>query len=187
MTKRQDGPTVAADPAPKYAFKGARPLADIVGGALTVACRRRGFATVDIVAHWPDIVGPAYAQCTSPDRLSWAKRPKGLITEDEHEPAVLTVRCSGAAALRFTHELPQVVERINMFFGYRCVGRIKILQLPVARVEKPRRPTLGPISREAEASVRAAAEGFEDEALRAAIERLGLAVAGRAARPVKAR
>jgi hypothetical protein len=167
-----------------YRPRGPRPLADIVGRALAPACRKRGFATVDLIAHWPDIVGPAYAETTAPDRLSWPRRPPGLITEEEHEPATLTVRCSGAASLRLTHELPQVIERINMFFGYRCVGRIRLMQLPVVRLETRPRPRLGPVSPEAEAKVRAAAQGIADEPLRAAVERLGRAVAGRAARPI---
>lgn len=161
------------------AYRGVRPLADIVGAALAPACRKRGFATVDLIAHWPDIVGPAYAASTQPDKLSWARRPKGLVTEEEHEPATLTVRCTGAAALRLTHELPLVIERINMFFGFRCVGRIKLVQLPVVRVDRPRRPVPGPVAPEAREEVRRLTADFADDGLRAAVERLGLAVAAR--------
>lgn len=165
-----------ADIPDAFRLRGARPLADVVARALTPACRRRGFATVDLVAHWPDIVGPAYAETTAPDRLSWSRRPPGLVTEEQHEPALLTVRCTGAAALRFTHDLPQVIERINMFFGYRCVGRIKLVQLPVARIERRPRPRPPAVSPEAEARVRASAAGIDDDGLRAAVERLGRAV-----------
>lgn len=156
--------------------RGARPLADILGQALSPVVRKRGFATLDLVAHWPDIVGPAYAESTAPDRLTWGRRPPGLVAEEQHEPATLTVRCTGAAALRFTHELPQVVERINMFFGYRCVGRVKLVQLPVARMARRARPRLAAISPETEARVRSEAEGIADDGLRAAVERLGRAV-----------
>ena len=90
---------------PAFVYKGVRPLADIIAAPLSAACRKRGFATLDLVAHWPDIVGPAYAETTAPDQLSWPRRPKGLIDEEEHEPAVLTVRCSGAAAMRLADKL----------------------------------------------------------------------------------
>jgi hypothetical protein len=93
------------------------------------------------------------------------------------------MRCAGGVALRLTHELPQVIERINTFFGYRCVGRIKLVQLPVPRPEKKVRPKLAPITPEVEAEVRAAASGIEDEGLRAAVERLGRAIAGRSGEP----
>ena len=132
-----------------------------------------------MIACWPDIVGPLYAESTQPDKLSWTRRPKGLIAEEEHEPATLTVRCSGAAALRLAHELPLVIERINTFFGYRCVGRIKLIQLPVLRVDRSRRPKPAPVSEEARAKVRDIADGFVDDGLRAAVERLGLAIASR--------
>lgn len=164
--------------------RGPRPLADIVGAALSPACRRRGFATADLVSHWPDIVGPSYALSTSPDRLSWPKKPKGVIDEDDHEPGTLTVRCSGAAALRFTHDAPQVIERINMFFGFRCVGRIKVLQLPVPRIERRARPKLAPVDPAVREAVATAASGIADDGLRAAVERLGLAVAARAKAPL---
>lgn len=165
------------------AFRGVRPLADIVGGALAPACRRRGFATVDLVAHWGDIIGPSYADCTAPERLSWPRRPAG-VGDDEHDPALLTLRCSGGVALRLTHELPQVIERINMFFGYRCVGRIRIVQLPVHRIERRRPPPPVRLTVDEERKIAAAAAGIEDGALRAAVERLGRAVAARAARPI---
>jgi hypothetical protein len=175
---------MAKDLIPARAFKGARPLADIVGRALTPACRKRGFATVDLVSHWADIVGAPYAESTQPEKLSWSRRPPGLITEEEHEPAVLTLRCTGAVSLRLTHELPQVIERINMFFGYRCVGRIKLVQLPLARLERRSRPRLGPVSPADEAKVRAAAAGIADDGLRAALERLGRAVAASSSPPI---
>lgn len=163
--------------AKRFRPRGPRPLADIVGAALSPVCRRRGFATADLVSHWPDIVGPAYARSTSPDRLVFPRKPKGVIDEDVFEPGTLTVRCSGAAALRFTHDAQQVIERINMFFGFRCVGRIRILQLPVPQPVRRPRPVLGPVSAQAQAAVKEAAAGIADDGLRAAVERLGMAVA----------
>lgn len=168
----------------RFVPRGPRPLADILGGALTPVCRRRGFASVDLISHWPDIVGPSYARTTSPDRLVWPRRPKGLIDEEEHQPADLSVRCTSGAAFRLIHEMDQVVERINTFFGYRLVGRIRILALPPVSFERPARPVPGPVSDAAAARVDALAAGIEDAGLRAAVARLGRAVAGdRASRP----
>lgn len=163
---------------PAFVYKGVRPLADIIAAPLNAACRKRGFATLDLVAHWPDIVGPVYAETTAPDQLSWPRRPKGLIEEEEHEPAVLTVRCSGAAAMRLTLEAPQLIERINTFFGYRLVGRLKPLQLPPVKIGPRPRPKPGQLSPEAEARVQTLAAGIADDGLKAAVERLGRAVSG---------
>lgn len=161
---------------PAFVYKGVRPLADIIAAPLSAACRKRGFATLDLVAHWPDIVGPAYAETTAPDQLSWPRRPKGLIEEEVHEPAVLTVRCSGAAAMRLTLEAPQLIERINTFFGYRLVGRLKPLQLPPVRIGPRPRPRPVQLTPEAEKRVQTLASGIADDGLKAAVERLGRAI-----------
>lgn len=163
---------------PAFVYKGVRPLADIIAAPLSAACRKRGFATLDLVAHWPDIVGPAYAETTAPDQLSWPRRPKGLIGEEEHEPAVLTVRCSGAAAMRLTLEAPQLIERINTFFGYRLVGRLRPLQLPPVKIGPRPRPRPAQLSPEAEARVQTLVAGIADDGLKAAVERLGRAIGG---------
>ena len=163
---------------PAFVYKGVRPLADIIATPLSAACRKRGFATLDLVAHWPDIVGPAFAETTAPDQLSWPRRPKGLIDEEEHEPAVLTVRCSGAAAMRLTLEAPQLIERINTFFGYRLVGRLRPLQLPPVKIGPRPRPRPVQLSPEAEARVESLAAGILDDGLKAAVERLGRAISG---------
>lgn len=163
---------------PAFVYKGARPLADIIAEPLSAACRKRGFATLDLVAHWPDIVGPALAETTAPDQLAWPRRPKGLIEEETHEPAVLTVRCTGAAAMRLSLEAQLVIERINTFFGYRVVGRIRPLQLPPVRLGPKPRPKPMPLSAEAERRVCELSAGIADDGLKAAVERLGRAVSG---------
>jgi hypothetical protein len=168
---------------PDFVARGARPLADIIGAALGPACRRRGFSTLDLISHWPDVVGPAFADCTAPDKLSWPRRPAGLVEEENHEPALLTVRCTGAAALRLSHEAGLVVERINTFFGYRLVGRIRVLQLPPVRLDRPRKVKPAPLPPEVEAKVRVSAAGIVETPLREAVERLGRAVAGESRSP----
>lgn len=158
--------------------KGARPLADLVGDRIAPACRKRGFASADLIAFWPDIVGPLYRDCTQPERLSW---PRRLADggEEAFEPAVLTVRCMGARAVLFQHEAPVVVERINATFGYRAVASIRIVQKPV---EPRRRVGLAPapvVDAATAAAIAEATSGVADPGLREALERLGRAVKGR--------
>lgn len=161
--------------------RGARPLADIIGAALAPACRKRGFTTVDLVAHWPDIIGGVYAGTTQPDKLAWPRLPKGVESETS-EPATLTLRCAPSVALRLQHELPVVMERINMFFGWKAVGRIKLLQTPLRRPAPHARPRPGPLLPADAARVTATCAPIADDDLRAAVERLGRAVAQRTGR-----
>jgi hypothetical protein len=148
-----------------------RPLADLVGNALQSAFKRQGFAAVDIISHWEDIVGPELASRTEPLRLVWPRR------EDPFSTGTLTVRVEGAYALELQHLTPVVIERVNRYFGWACVGRIAIRQGPVTR--KARKPGL-PLEPPAEvvAEVKEGLGEFEDEELKASLARLGAMVKG---------
>lgn len=155
----------------------ARPLADYIASLVTPAARRRGFATADVIALWAEIVGPGYADCTQPERLSWPRR-LGNGGEDEFEPATLIVRVSGARALLFQHEVPVIVERINAAFGYAAIGRIRIVQRPIdLGRKKPKLPKRRLAAAE-EAHIKDLVGEIENEALREALARLGRAIRG---------
>jgi hypothetical protein len=163
---------------PKTTFKQgrARPLADLVDGTLQAVFARQGFAAVDIVSHWEDIVGPELANRTEPMRLVWPRR------DDPDSSGTLTVRVEGAYALELQHLAPQVMERVNRYFGWACVGRMAIRQGPVTR--RTRAPDL-PVEPPAEV-VTAVAETlgeFEDEDLKASLARLGALVKAGVTRP----
>jgi hypothetical protein len=160
--------------------RGARAVGDLLGDVLSPAARRRGFASVDIIAHWAEIVGPAYADVTQPERLLWSRRLEDG-GEDGFVPATLVVRCEGPRALLLQHELPVLVERINAMFGYAAVDRIRIVQRPIARPAVQRAPRLRALSIAEERRIALAVEGIEDEGLRAALERLGRGLIGRKA------
>jgi hypothetical protein len=148
-----------------------RPLADLVGGTLQSAFARQGFAAVDIISHWEDIVGPELASRTEPLRLVWPRR------EDPFSTGNLTIRVEGAYALELQHLSPVVIERVNRYFGWACVGRITIRQGPVAR--KARKPDLPPEPpAKAIAEVEQGLGEFEDEELKTALARLGAMVKG---------
>ncbi|MEJ1157819.1 DUF721 domain-containing protein [Prosthecomicrobium sp. N25] len=157
--------------------RGPKPVADLIADLMKPAARRRGFASVDLVAYWADIVGPAYADCTRPERLSWPKRIEDG-GEQAYEPATLTVACEGARALLFQHEAADIARRINAVFGFTAVGRIRIVQKPVVRIEVKRAPALRPLGGSEEAALAASLDGIADEGLRAALDRLGRAVKG---------
>ena len=150
-------------------------VGDLVDDLLSPAARKRGFASIDLIKHWAEIVGPAYADVTQPERLSWPRRLEDG-GEDGFEPAMLTVRCEGPRALLLQHEVPVLIERINAAFGYAAVGRIRIVQRPIARPEVLRGARLRALSPAEEKRLKGNVEGIEDEGLRAALERLGRGV-----------
>jgi hypothetical protein len=154
----------------------AKPLADLIGGTLQSAFARQGFAAVDIITHWEDIVGPELAGRTEPVRLIWPRR------EDPESTGILTIRAESAYAIELQHLTPIVIERVNRYFGWRCVGRIAIRQGPVARRQTAPDLPLEPTP-EAVAAVEQSLGRFEDEGLKSALARLGALVRSGVTRP----
>jgi hypothetical protein len=149
-----------------------RPLADLVNRCLGDVFARQGFASADIVIHWPDIVGPEVAAHAEPMQLKWPRMPRG--GDEEAGPATLVLRVEGPAAVEIQHLAGVILERVNRFYGWRAVDRIALRQAPLARRAKPR-PASGP-SADAVAKVAATLPDIADESLRAALARLGAAI-----------
>jgi hypothetical protein len=149
-----------------------RPLADLVNRCLGDVFARQGFASADIVTHWPDIVGPEIAAHAEPMQLKWQRTPHG--SDEEAGPATLVLRVEGPAAIEIQHLAGVILERVNRFYGWRAVDRIALRQAPLARRAKPRRAS-GP-SADAVANVAATLPDIADESLRAALARLGAAI-----------
>jgi hypothetical protein len=150
-------------------MSGFRPLGRAVPALANKALGRKGMAFAGLLGDWPSVAGPEWAACMIPVRLSFPPR--------QREQATLHVRLSGSAAVEVQHAEPQIVERINAWFGYRAVARLKLVQAPLPTA--PRRPPARQVSAQAAAAVTEAVAAIEDPELRAALERLGCAVAGR--------
>ncbi len=146
------------------------------------AFRRRGFAgggeaSVRVVTDWAEIVGPALARDSLPERLTYARGAESGGT--------LRIRAAGPLALELQHLEPLVIERINGYFGYRAVARLAFVQAPAgfaARRAPPAPPP--PPSREEAERLDRSLSGFEDGPLRDALAGLGRAVLARGRGPV---
>lgn len=98
----------------------ARNIADLMPEIGRAAFRRFGFVQSSIVTRWPDIVGDRYAEVTAPESLRF---PHG-----KREGGTLHLTVSGAHAPMLQHIEPELIARVNRFFGYRAVERIRMSQ-----------------------------------------------------------
>lgn len=149
-----------------------REVGRLLGTILDPAARRRGFAQASLLADWPTIVGPALARRCQPVRVDYAPgRRRG---------GTLLVQTSGAAALEVQHGAPQILERVNGYFGFPAVRQLRLLQMP-ARVPPPPPPRVEPraLRPEEEAALASAVGDVGDEQLRTALLALGRAMRGR--------
>jgi hypothetical protein len=151
--------------------RGAVAVGALVGPVIAPLTAKRGFATADLIAAWPEIVGAAWADITAPERIAW---PRG--GSEEAEPGVLHLRVDGPRAILVQHELPQILERINAFFGYRAVGSVRLLQGPVATRKAPAPLAAAALAPETEAVLKEQLSAVEDDRLKAALDRLGRGV-----------
>lgn len=148
-----------------------RALAGILPALTGKALGRRGLAFGGLLAEWPSIVGARMADRTAPFRI--------VFPHGQRENAVLHLRVATAVALDLQHLEPQIVERINGFFGYRAVARLKLIHATLARpkqaVQRPR-----PLTPTETAAIDAAAGTIADADLGEALARFGrtLAAAG---------
>ena len=147
-----------------------RPLSAFAGATLNDALKRQGFASVEIVARWADIVGAEIAAHSEPLKINWPRQDN----EETAEPATLILRVEGPAAIEIQHLSSVILERVNQFFGWRAIGRLALRQAPLKR----RAPKAAPPPPDPAAAARIAESlpQIEDEDLRQALARLGAAI-----------
>lgn len=130
------------------------------------AFRKFGFVQHAVVSRWSEIVGDRYARVSAPESIRF---PQGKRAE-----GVLNLVVSGAHAPMMQHIAPEIVERVNRFFGYTAVAR---LQIRHGEVKKPKPaappPELKPLTAEMGESLR----GIVDPELKAVLEALASGVA----------
>lgn len=76
---------------------------------------RRRLTEGALALDWPQIVGEDIARLCRPGKISPARG--GGVTS-------LELLTRPAAALELTHLVPQLLERINRYFGYAYIGRL---------------------------------------------------------------
>jgi hypothetical protein len=134
------------------------------------AFARHGFAQLDVLGHWAEIVGPELALACRPERIRW---PRGEGEDRQKRGGTLTVEAAPGRALDIQHETPHMRERINGFFGYGAIAEIKIKQGSWGEtVSAPSRP---PLPGDAAAALDGRTAGIPDDGLRDAVKRLGRA------------
>jgi len=158
----------------------------------SVTARRRlgevaaghGFAEPQVLLRWAEVVGAHLAGLCEPVKVTYP-RGQGL-------GAALVVRAPGARAPEVEHLGPRIVERVNQFYGYRAITRIKVVQTTgpapnfgsgLAEGQSPFLGTDAPNEPTPEAAAEAAelARAVRDEGLRAALTRMGAHVLSRRA------
>ncbi len=133
----------------------ARAISDLMPEIGRTAFRRFGFVQSSVVTRWPEIVGERHARVCAPEAIRFAPGAKAdgildLVVVPAHAPMI-------------QHVIPEIIERVNRFFGYSAVARVKIRQggvkLPSAEKSAAQPPSLRPIPIELGESLRDIGDG----------------------------
>lgn len=147
-------------------------------GQIGRATAKRGLTETRLVTEWAEIVGPEAGAATVPVRISHAGRQLG---------GTLLLRAAPGRGPEVEMMAPQIVERVNACFGYRAVGRLRLTQEMAPGFAEAARgfdlsgAPAGPSGEDRERIAGKVATVAPPD-LRAALERLGLAIAARGRR-----
>lgn len=151
-----------------------RQIADLMPDIGRAAFRKFGFVQSSIVTRWQEIVGAHYAAISAPESIRFpvGKKAGGTLQ--------LTVMSGHAPMIQ--HALPDIVDRVNRFFGYAAVAKVALRQGDIRPAQPERRPpprNLKPIPVELGDSLR----DIGDPELRAVLESLAQGIANSSGLP----
>lgn len=149
---------------------GMRAIGATVDGLTKPLFEERGFRDAALLNQWETIAGHVLAEHTSPGKISYpgGQRRDGTLH--------LTVS-SSALAIELQHLEPQLLERVNTYFGYKAVARLRIVQGPLPQRRDNTSKPAPPLSTEKEAELTERVAKVADEELRTALRNLGVAIA----------
>ena len=148
----------------------AKPLSLLLSEVFSDAYARQGFAARELVTRWAEIAGPEIAAHSEPLKIQWPRPVEG----QPQQPATLVLRVEGPMALEIQHASDVILQRVNRFFGWSAIGRLALRQAPLSRRAPPaasRAPDPKSVAQVAETLT-----SVEDDALRAALARLGASI-----------
>ena len=159
-------------PPRRTSTKGFKRTDSLLSGQIRTASESRGFAQSRLLTQWSEIAGPETAAIAHPVEVSYGRGGIG---------ATLTLLTTGANAPMLEMQKEQLRTKVNAVYGYNAISRIRITQTaatgfsegkvdfahkPKVSGAKPHNPALRQKATEA-------ARPVTDDALRAALARLG--------------
>lgn len=144
---------------------GLRPVAALVPALSRQAIGRKALHLANLLEYWADVVGAEIACHTTPLRIRGGR---------DGQPATLELAVSASYAPIWQHAEPQLLARINDYFGGNPrIGRVALKQQSRPETRRHVRRNVGA------AAARDLSENvakIDDPELRNALERLGLAI-----------
>jgi len=140
-------------------------LSQLTRSMLGPIFRKQGFARQEIVTRWEAIVGESLGQYSQPERISFPRNAR--------QGGTLFVRVEGAFALELQHRSPEILERLNTYFGYGAVEKLVIHQGPLAHKKNKHKDKPPQLSESEQAKLDKVILATKDDRLKDALRRIG--------------
>ena len=162
----------------------AKAIGAYVAKLIDPIARARGFAMTSLLSEWPAVVGEELARFTAPEKVVWPRRSEDREAASPQsawrtDGAILVLKVDGPRAIEVQHRAEQILERVNMYFGYRAIAQLRFLQAPLPKA-KGEAPAPAPASAEEPLIL---APGVADTGLAKALGRLGAGIRGKTPGP----
>ena len=147
-------------------------LASHVGKLIKPIFGERGFADAAIINDWPEIVGEHLANHSAPEKIHY--------TQGRKSKGTLHLRIdNGGLAIQLQHLEAVLIERINAYFGFCAIERIRITQGPLPETLEENFTPPRPLSETEERGLLSCLSDVDDDDLYQALELLGRAILGK--------
>ena len=100
-----------------------RQIGKAIAGVLDPLTAKRANVDLSLSLVWQEIAGEKLAGRTQPHKIVWPHRHG---TDEPFRPGTLIVACEGSLALDLQYRTTELLERINRFFGFHAVEKVKI-------------------------------------------------------------
>lgn len=151
----------------------AKAICDLMPEVGRTAFRRFGFVQSSVVTRWPEIAGPRHAKVCAPEAIRF---PPG-----EKSDGILQLVVLPAHAPLIQHVIPEIIARVNRFFGYNAVARVKLRQGQVTPPAASPAPTAPPSLRPIPVELGDSLRDIGDPELRKVLESLARSLSAREA------
>lgn len=148
-------------------YKGLRPIGDSVAHAAKRIGGKKGVQFGQMLINWRQIAGETISQKTVPIKLSFPHDHKGKAT--------LHVSVRSADALHIQQNIEQLVDRVNRYFGYQAIDKVKLVHMPppLPHMKHKKRPGMVHLSSDQKTTLDHQLSNLEDENLREALRGFG--------------
>ncbi len=143
------------------------------------AYAHHGAAWAGLLSNWQTIAGSPLSDICSPEKISWPGQQRGQAeTRSKHQKigGTLVIKVAFGRALEIQHITPQIIDRINAYYGYQAVAQIKIIQGKIEKLETARKSALPPLDQKTNSELNSQMTKISNDGLKGALRNLAKGV-----------